>query len=82
MTRVLPTREIKKTWCHEHLVWECGWISGLELEPPEPKCCHNEATKKGPLCRDHKKEHPEIPAGNGDPYPAVLMVDGHNAGLL
>lgn len=75
-------REIKKTWCHEHLVWECGWIDGLELEPPIPKCCHAPATKKGPLCKEHKAEHPEIPAGTGDPYPAELMVAGVPDGTL
>lgn len=68
-----------KTWCYEHLVWECGWIDGLELEPPVPKLCHTVATKKGPLCKEHKKEHPEVPATDGDPYPPEDMIAGGNA---
>lgn len=53
---MMVPRKIEKTWCHEHLVLECGWIDGLELKPPNPICCHVEATEEGPLCEEHEKE--------------------------
>lgn len=55
----LKPRKIEKIWCHEYEVYECGWIDGLELEPPEPKCCHNAVHEDDPLCSVHKESIPD-----------------------
>lgn len=54
----LLNKEPKKTWCHEHEVWECWWIEGIGQEVgavwPLVSCHEPVISEQEPWCKEHK----------------------------
>jgi hypothetical protein len=63
MTELKWLRKPSKSWCHEHLVWECSWIDGLEnpdFANRKLVMCHEAAiSEEKPWCLKHE---PKVPS--------------------